>query len=146
MLRWPGMNVAEIPFNHFLGVRSEKSVVSLPADARYDNHIGTVHASAQFALAEAASGQWLLDTFADEIGDYLAVVRHVDAKYRRPATGGLSAKTEVVAEDAERFRDTLARRGRAVIEVRVEVVGADSAVTLEATFEWFAQRTVARVR
>ena len=85
-------------------------------------------------------------TRADEASGYLAVVRHVDVEYRRPATGGLFAKTEVAAEDMERFRDTLARRGRAVIEVRVEVVGADSAVTLEATFEWFAQRTVARVR
>jgi acyl-coenzyme A thioesterase PaaI-like protein len=134
------MNVADIPFNRFLGLRKEESALTLPADARYDNHIGTVHASAQFALAEAASGQWLLDTFGDESAAYLAVVRKAEAKYRRPATGGLSAKAEVAAQETERFRDTLARRGRAVIEVRVQVVGADNAVTLEATFEWFAQR------
>lgn len=135
------MNVADIPFNRFLGLRSVNSVLMLPADAKYDNHIGTVHASAQFALAEAASGQWLLDTFGGEAANYLAVVRRVEVKYRRPATGGLSAKTEVAAGEAERFRDTLARRGRAAIEVRVQVGGADNDVTLEATFEWFAQRT-----
>ena len=139
------MNVSDIPFNRFLGLRSEESVLTLPADARYENHIGTVHASAQFALAEAASGQWLLDNFGGEAADYLAVVRHVEVKYRRAATGGLTAKTEVVAGEAERFRETLARRGRAVIEVRVQVIGADNGITLEATFEWFAQRAVARV-
>jgi hypothetical protein len=85
-------------------------------------------------------------TRADEASGYLAVVRHVDVEYRRPATGGLFAKTEVAAEDMERFRDTLARRGRAVIEVRIQVIGADNAITLEATFKWFAQRTAALVR
>ena len=146
MLRWPTMNVADIPFNRFLGLRSEDSVLTLPADARYDNHIGTVHASAQFALAEAASGQWLLDTFGAEATDYLAVVRRVEVKYRRPATGALSAKAEVAAGEADRFRETLAQRGRAAIEVRVQVVQSDNGVTLGATFEWFAQRTGTLVR
>lgn len=137
------MNVADIPFNRFLGLRAERSSLKLPADAKYDNHIGTVHASAQFALAEAASGQWLLDTFGDNKINYLAVVRRVEAKYCRPATGSLSANAEVATEETERFRDTLARRGRAVIEIRTQVFGADNAVTLEATFEWFATRTAA---
>jgi acyl-coenzyme A thioesterase PaaI-like protein len=134
------MNVADIPFNRFLGLRSDGSVLTLPADPKYQNHIGTVHAGAQFSLAEAASGQWLLGKFGDAAADYLAVVRHVEVKYRRPATGELTTKAEVFPEEAERFRDTLERRGRASIEVRVQVLGADKGITLEATFEWFAQR------
>ncbi len=134
------MNVADIPFNRFLGLRPDGSVVTLPADPKYRNHVGTVHAGAQFSLAEAASGQWLLARFGDRAAEYLAVVRHVEVKYRRPATGKLTARAEVSAEEAERFRDTLERRGRAAIEVRVQVLGADQGVTLEATFEWFAQR------
>ncbi len=134
------MNVADIPFNRFLGLRPDGSVLTLPEDPKYQNHVGTVHAGAQFSLAEAASGQWLLGKFGDAAADYLAVVRHVEAKYRHPATGELTAKAEVSAEEADRFRDTLERRGRAAIEVRVQVLGADKAITLEATFEWFAQR------
>jgi acyl-coenzyme A thioesterase PaaI-like protein len=133
------MDVAQIPFNHFLGLQSDGSVLTLPAGEKYANHLGTVHAGAQFALAEAASGQWLLGKFGDRAADYLAVVRHVDLKYRRPASGELTASAEVPAEEAERFRDTLERRGRAAIEVRVEVLAADGSITLEATFEWFAQ-------
>ena len=134
------MNVADIAFNRFLGLRWDGSVLTLPEDARYQNHVGTVHAGAQFSLAEAASGQWLLGKFGDAAADYLAVVRHVDVKYRRPATGELTAKAEVSDEEAERFRDTLERRRRAAIEVGVQVCGADRGVTLEGTFEWFAQR------
>jgi acyl-coenzyme A thioesterase PaaI-like protein len=134
------MNVADIPFNRFLGLRSDGSVLLLPADAKYRNHLGTVHAGAQFSLAEAASGQWLLARFGDAAADYLAVVRHVDVKYRRPASGELTAKAEVPDEAARQFRETLDRRGRAAIEVAVQVLGADQAITLEATFEWFAQR------
>jgi acyl-coenzyme A thioesterase PaaI-like protein len=135
------MNVTDIPFNRFLGLRSDGCVLSLPADAKYVNHLGTVHAAAQFALAEAASGQWLLGRFGDAASDYLAVVRHADVKYRRPASGELTARADVPPEEAEQFRETLERRGRASIEVRVQVLGGDQATTLEATFEWFAQRS-----
>jgi hypothetical protein len=70
---------------------------------------------------------------------YLAVVRHAEVKYRRPAAGELTAKAEVSPEEAERFRTTLERRGRGAIEVHVQVVDSDEAITLEASFEWFAQ-------
>ena len=134
------MNVTDIPFNRFLGLRSDGPALTLPADSNYRNHLGTVHAGAQFSLAEASSGQWLLANFGDGARDHLAVVRHADVKYRRPATGELIAKAEVAPEEAERFWETLRRRGRATIGVPVTVTGADGDVTLEATFEWFAQR------
>ena len=133
------MNVADIPFNRFLGLRLDGSVLALPADPKYQNHVGAVHASAQFSLAEAAGGQWLLAKFGDEVADYLAVLRRAEVKYRRPALGELNAEVEVSPEQAERFRDTLQQRGRAAIEVHVQVLGADHGTTLEATFEWFAE-------
>lgn len=134
------MDVTEIPYNRFLGLRSDGSVLTLPADFKYQNHVGTVHASAQFSLAEAAGGQWLLGKFGDAAADYVAVVRHVEVRYRRPASGELTARAEVPAAEVERFRETLERRGRGTIDVRVQVFGADQGATLEATFEWFAQR------
>ncbi len=134
------MDVTAIPFNRFLGLESNGPAVTLPEDAKYQNHVGTVHAGAQYSLAEAASGQWLLGKFGEAAADYLAVVRHADVKYRRPAAGPLSAKADVPAEAEERFRETLDRRGRASIEVRVEVIASNGSVTLEAEFEWFAQR------
>ena len=134
------MNVTAIPFNRFLGLRADGAILTLPADPNYQNHLGTVHAGAQFALAEAASGQWLLTRFGAEAAGNLAVVRHADVKFRRPATGELTAQAEVAPDEAERFLDTLTRRGRAAIEVRVRLLDAEGSVTLEASFEWFAQR------
>src|SRR5215469_5670517 len=115
------MNVADIPFYRFLGLRLNGSVLTLQADPRYQNHLGAVHASAQFSLAEAASGQWLLAKFGGMAGDYLAVVRQVELKYRRQAAGELTAMADVSPENAERFQDSLERRGRASIEVQVRI-------------------------
>ncbi|MGB9455086.1 MAG: YiiD C-terminal domain-containing protein [Bryobacteraceae bacterium] len=134
------MDVSAIPFNRFLGIRAGGAALRLPADPKYLNHLGTVHASAQFALAEAASGQWLLDRFGEAAADYAAVVRHADVKFRRPATGELTAQAGAPPEEAARFLETVTRRGRAAIEVRVQLLGADGSATLESTFEWFAQR------
>ena len=134
------MDVSAIPFNRFLGLRAGDTALTLPADPKYHNHLGTVHAGAQFSLAEAASGQWLLDRFGEAAADYAAVVRHADVKFRRPATGELTAQAGAPPEEAERFPETLTRRGRASIEVRVQILGADGSATLESAFEWFAHR------
>ena len=134
------MDVSAIPFNRFLGLRAGGTALTLPADPNYLNHLGTVHASAQFALADAASGQWLLERFGEAAAEYAAVVRHADVKFRRMATGELTARADAPPEEAERFIETVTRRGRAAIEVRVEVLGADGSATLESSFEWFAQR------
>jgi acyl-coenzyme A thioesterase PaaI-like protein len=76
------MHVSAIPFNRFLGLRAGETALTLPAEPKYHNHLGTVHAGAQFALAEAASGQWLLDRFGEAAADYVAVVRRPDVKFR----------------------------------------------------------------
>jgi acyl-coenzyme A thioesterase PaaI-like protein len=134
------MDVLAIPFNRFLGLRADGTALTLPEDPQYLNHLGTVHAGAQFSLAEAASGQWLLGRFGGAAADYAAVVRHADVKFRRPATGELTAQASAPPEEAERFLEMLTRRGRATIEVRVQLLGSDGIVTLESAFEWFAQR------
>ena len=88
------MNVTAIPFNRFLGLRADGGVLTLPADPNYQNHLGTMHAGAQFALAEAASGQWLLSRFGAEAASNLAVVRHADVKFRRPAADSDAASSK----------------------------------------------------
>ncbi len=134
------MDVSAIPFNRFLGLRAGEAALALPEDPKYLNHLGTVHAGAQFSLAEAASGQWLLNRFGEAAADYVAVVRRADVKFRRPAAGELTAQAGAPPEEAERFLEMLTQRGRAAIEVRVQVLGEDGSATLESVFEWFAQR------
>lgn len=61
------MDVTKLPFNRFIGLEkgalADKFLVSLPASAQYTNHLGTVHASALLAVAEAGSAEFLLRHF-----------------------------------------------------------------------------------
>jgi acyl-coenzyme A thioesterase PaaI-like protein len=87
-------SVVTLPFNQHIGIqKSETSdgLLELPAGNQFLNHIGTVHACAQLALAEACSGEFLLQSLSGQLVGILPVVRRVEAKFRKPANGKLLA-------------------------------------------------------
>ena len=60
------MTKRNIPLSEFLGIsRNESGKLFLPISDNIKNHLGTVHAAAQFALAELASGKYLEDIFPE---------------------------------------------------------------------------------
>ncbi len=140
------MDVTKLPFNHLIGLEladpGSDFLVSLPDDVKYTNHLGTVHASALFAVAEAASGLFLLRHFGADAG-LVPVVRRVEAKFRKPGRGRISARALVTAEEASRWSAELARRGRVVASVPIEVVGSDGETAVSATIDWFIARRAA---
>ena len=71
------MSVLTLPFNSFLGLEPASEpgqLLRLPADPKYLNHLGTVHASALLALAEASSGEFLFRHFGSKQDLQLATV------------------------------------------------------------------------
>lgn len=58
------MDVTQLPLNRLLGLESAPArsefLVSLPDGPQYTNHIGTVHAIALLAVAEAGSAAFLI--------------------------------------------------------------------------------------
>ena len=82
------MTITEVPFNRFLGIRKADGdpeyLLQLDDSPHYQNHLGTVHASVQLALAEASSGERLLQQFPDLAAGVLSVVRRVEAKFKNP--------------------------------------------------------------
>jgi acyl-coenzyme A thioesterase PaaI-like protein len=51
--------VTDLPFNRLLGLQpadDATKLLQLPAGGQHLNHLGTVHASALLALAEASNG------------------------------------------------------------------------------------------
>ena len=59
-------SVTELPFNNFLGIHpahDTSHLLQLPSGSQYLNHLGTVHAAVQLALAEASSGRVFAQTF-----------------------------------------------------------------------------------
>ncbi|MGC3969146.1 MAG: YiiD C-terminal domain-containing protein [Pirellulales bacterium] len=135
-------SVTELPFNTFLGledVADSTRLLRLPTDGRYLNHLGTVHAGALLALAEASSGQFLLRHF-DSAEGVVPVVRHLEAKFRKPANGAVESTAAASNVALAKFDADLAAKGRALIAIAVELYDEAGTHALSATVEWFIQR------
>jgi len=135
-------SVTELPFNRFLGLQPATApdrLLQLPAGGQYLNHLGTVHASAQLALAEATSGEFLLHALGSTVG-VIPVVRRLEAKFRKSANGTLTSTVTTPSETLDALRADLAAKGRALISVTVELHDESGAHTLSATVEWFISR------
>jgi len=134
-------SVTELPFNRFLGIETTTEpaqLLRLPTGAQYLNHLGTVHASAQLALAEASSGEFLLRALGSTDG-IVPVVRRLEAKFRKPANGAITSAV-TTPQDALDQRADLTAKGRALVSVAVELHDESGAHTLSATVEWFITR------
>lgn len=135
-------SVTELPFNSFLGIQAAPEtdrLLQLPAGGQYLNHLGTVHAGALLALAEASSGEYLLRHFGSSAG-LVPVVRRMEAKFRKPANGAVSSQGSASAEALAQLGTDFTAKGRALIEINVDLHDESGAHALTATVEWFIQR------
>ena len=135
-------DVTQLPFNRFLGIETASGpgeLLRLPAGGQYLNHLGTVHASAQLALAEAASGEFLLRAFGAASG-VIPVVRRFESKFRKPANGAVTSTVSTPPEAIEQLRADLAAKGRGMVTIAVELHDESGAHTLSASVEWFITR------
>jgi hypothetical protein len=142
------MHVTDLAINRTLGMQlapaSNGHILEMPESPLVLNHVGTVHASAQFALAEASSGEFLLRVLAglatirpDEV---FAVLRTADVKFRKPAHGVLRASARFSDSITDSLLNELASRGRTLTSVFVEVADAQGVVTMTGQYDWFLQR------
>jgi acyl-coenzyme A thioesterase PaaI-like protein len=135
------VTIESIPFNRLIGLQREpvggEFAVSLPADARYHNHLGIVHAAAQLAVAEAASGEWMLRHFGGRAAEFIAVVRRMEAKFKQPARGKILGKATATDEARAQLARDLATKRMVSFALRVDVCDEHGAHTLTATIEWF---------
>lgn len=140
------MDVLEIPFNNFLGIEKcndeNNELLLLPASDKYTNHLKTVHASAQFALGEATSGEYLLQRFKKIVENetIIPVVRKTEVKFKKPAQGEIKASAELSDEIASQAIASIDKRGRAIIPVTVNVFDSQGNNTMTGTYEWFVQK------
>src|SRR6185436_19541909 len=128
------MHVTDLAINKTLGIQlapvGHGHILELPESPLLLNHIGTVHASVQFALAEASSGEFLLRHLGDAQRQIFAVLRTSEVKFRKPAHGALRASARFADGIAESLTADLASRGRALASVLVEVADAQGVVTM----------------
>jgi acyl-coenzyme A thioesterase PaaI-like protein len=134
----------DLALSRALGLRdapaSEPHLLELPLAEVTRNHVGTMHAAAQFALAEAASAAALQREFPGLEARVLAVVRAARVKYRRPGTGPLHAFGWLDADERARVAADLAERSRVAATVRVELRDPAGGVAFAGEFDWFIAR------
>ena len=142
------MDVTQLPFNRLIGLELADSdsggLVRLPDGPQYKNHLGTVHAGALLAVAEAGTGAFLSQQFGDST-EFVPVVRKVEMKFRRPASGAVYARCKVQPDAVIRWSDELATRGRVSAEISVEVVDATGVAAAAGVVEWFISKSTRSV-
>jgi hypothetical protein len=138
------MNVADIPFNAFLKIEKPPAgtpfLLKLRESPSFLNHVGTVHASVQLALAEASSGEWLMQALPHLVDKAVAVVRHVEAKFRSPMMGEIYSRPTTSLDEIRLAAKPLAGKGRALVPVTIEILDGAGSVGMVATFTWFSQK------
>ncbi|MBL9215247.1 MAG: DUF4442 domain-containing protein [Opitutaceae bacterium] len=138
------MKATDLALSRLLGIAPAPAgaahLLELPFGPSLRNHLGTLHAAAQFALAEAASAECLQRHFGAAAGDVFAVVRGVEVRYRKPATSDLLAFGSPEEETLRRLLPDLAARGRAAAVIRVDLKDRAGTLTFHGKFDWFISR------
>lgn len=75
------------------------------------NHIGSMYAGALFTLAEIPGGALFLTSFDAE--RFYPVVKEMNLRFRRPATGDIFVEARLEAAEIARLEDQATRQGKA---------------------------------
>jgi uncharacterized protein (TIGR00369 family) len=129
-----------IPLNKLLGIEIVSigdgvAEARLPFRDDLTNHMGTMHATAIFGLAEAASGCAMSGAFVPIILRIRAVAVTATAKFSKIARGDLIARARVLGESGA-LQETLAAAGRVQFDVQVSVLDPAGAEIGELTVAW----------
>ena len=134
------MDILEIPFHRFLNIKKhsgDEYIFEATERPEYLNHLGTIHACVQLTIAEASSGEFLLQEFNDMRSELIPVVRKTEAKYHRPANGTLFSKAAFESTNKSDILKELSSKKRTSIKVKVEITDEQKNKTLTVVFDWF---------
>src|SRR5437764_1449216 len=115
-------HVTDLAVHETLGIRlaapTEAHILELAESKLVLNHLETVHAGVQFILAEACSGEFLLQQFSAR-SEVFAVLRTSTVKFHKAARGPLRASAELVDATNEAVMRELESRQRAFVTISV---------------------------
>jgi len=135
------MNVLEIPFNKFIGLQKADTdddfILKLDERKEYLNHLGTLHASILFALAEATSGEFLLRQFKNYELNIIPVVRKVESKYSKPGNGTVYSRAVFIDTNTKEVIDELTNKKRVIIKVKIDIYNKNLNKLMTSIFDWF---------
>jgi uncharacterized protein (TIGR00369 family) len=135
-------SIERMPYNAMLGVRitemdGGRARGTLATRPEVGNHVGTMHAGAQFSLVEAASAAAVSSAFLDLLGRATPLAQGAQLTYKRPLKGDANAEAFITPDEVERVRGELQAHGRARFDVIVVVSDAHGTVASEAVMKWY---------
>ena len=137
------MNILSVPFHQFLKLEKSEDdnfIFKLQERPELLNHLNTIHACVQLSLAEATSGEFLLNEFYELRNEVIPVVRKTEVKYQKPANGSLCSKANFSSVDKNSVYRNLNEKGRAIVPIKVELFDSGNNRTLTAIFDWFVAK------
>ena len=138
------LRATDLAYNQALGIRDAPPdaahLLELPFGPLVHNHLRTVHAAAQFSLAEAASAECLQRHYGAALGEVFAVVRSVEVKYRKAAPGDLLAYGAPDDFTREHLLPEMTTRGRSKAVILIDLKDRSGTLTFHGQFEWFISR------
>jgi acyl-coenzyme A thioesterase PaaI-like protein len=132
----------QVPFSNHVGahitaVDTESAEAILPAAQNRLNHVGTVHAVAQFGLGEVATGALILGAFSElSAAGYAPVAASATITYLKAGRGDLRATSHFARADQEAVRAQVEREGKARFTIPVQLFDSSGQVITEMTVEW----------
>ncbi|WP_176962565.1 PaaI family thioesterase [Mariprofundus sp. NF] len=132
------MKITDLPFNRFIGIDKRGENVGLTKHDRLLNHVGSLHAAALYGLAEAATGDWIIEHLMAHYPDALALAREGNIKYKRPAAEDCHAVVDVDQMAVEKCLSMLQRRGQGTLMISVQILSGDTLIATAAFKWWFS--------
>lgn len=131
-----------IPMNATLGVQITDVGVgwatgACPDTAPYRNHLGTIHAGAQFLLAEAVSGAAFAGAFAAHLAQAVPLIEKLETHYVGRATGSVTARAQIDPATIAAAHAEYAAEGRARLTVTVTVQDSEPKDVMQAVAHWY---------
>jgi len=133
------IKATDIPFVKYIKMKDKDGKLSLDLKKSVCNHVDTIHAAAQFTLAETESGMRLQSLFPELEQKVIPLLREANIKYKKPATQEIFAYSFVKDEDVEKFKIQFQKKGRALLKIRVEIRDIEDTLTCEANYNWYVQ-------
>lgn len=93
------------------------------------NHIGSMYAGALFTLAEIPGGALFLTSF--DAQRFYPIVKEMNLRFRRPATGDIRVEACLAAEEIQRLQQQTSEQGKAEYLLQLQLTDDSGEVVAE---------------
>jgi len=116
---------------------SSEYLLQIDTNQKLYNHLGTIHASASYALAETTSGYLLQSNFSDIADQTIPILRSSNVKYKKGETGNLFSTAKFVGTTASEILQVLKQKRRVLITINVKLYNEQKELVMSGDYEWF---------